>query len=158
MSLSAYPDFDITVKKEDIQRLFVNRKEYDFINKIASEFLQKIAGQFVYYLKIDRQRTEPNIYGESKAKILFAETKVPALVSEVVRLVNDEYGPRYEKDLRVAFLQELNKVYGINDIVMGDFIKWQDKTYEILNVERHKKIYGQEEFTFEIIANCKARE
>ncbi len=70
-----------------------------------------------------------------------------------------KFGIRYKKQLRVSFLQKLNETYGVNDIFPGDFVQWQNKKYEILgNIVRNKKLYGQEEYTFEIICTCEARE
>lgn len=159
MALTNYPDFSTKIIKQDIERLFIQDLEYEFMNHIAAELMQKVAGQYVYLIRIDRERTKTNSYGESKQKIIQGEpVKLPALVGETVTPVNDEYGIRYKKQLRVSFLQKLNETYGVNDVFVGDFVEWQQKRYEILKLDRNRKLYGQEQYTFEIICTCEARE
>lgn len=160
MALELYPDFNTKIKKEDINRLFVTDKEFDFINHISAEFMQRIQGQFVFYIPIDREKTIPNSYGESKQKIVKGgqKVKLPASIKEIVTPINDNYGIRHKKELRVAFLQKLNEAYGVNDIFMGDYLEWSDKKYEIINIKRERKVYGQDEYYFEIICSCEARE
>lgn len=152
-----------SVIKEDIKRAFINDKEFAFMNSVIAEYMQRIAGQFVHYLKINKQKTKSNIYGESKQKITFDKVKLPALVSEVVKFENDDLGLKYKKTLRVGFLSKLNEAYGVNDIVLGDYILWGGgeefgKKYEIINIERHKKFFGASEYYYEIVAICEARE
>lgn len=159
MALENYPDFDTKVKNEGVQRLFVQQLEYDFMNHIAAELMQKISGQYVHLLRVDREKTKVNTYGESKQKILLGNpVKLPALVGETVIPVNDEFSIRYKKQLRVSFLQALNEAYGVNDVFKGDFVEWQEKRYEIINISRNRKLYGQKEMTFEIVCNCEVRE
>lgn len=159
MALENYPDFDTKITKQGVERLFVQDLEFDFMNHIASELMQKISGQYVFLIRIDRERTKVNSYGESKQKVIQGEPiKLPALVGETVTPVNDEFGIRYDRKLRVSFLQALNEAYGVNDVFVGDFVTWQEKKYEILNISRNRKLYGQEKYTFELVCTCEVRE
>lgn len=159
MALTKYPDFNTKVVKQDIERLFIQDLEFEFMNHIAAELMQKVAGQYVYLIRVDRERTKTNSYGESKQKIIQGEPiKLPALVGETVTPVNDEYGIRYDRKLRVSFLQVLNEAYGVNDVIMGDFVTWQEKKYEILKIDRNRKLYGQEKYTFELVCTAEIRE
>lgn len=159
MALENYPDFDTKVTKQGVERLFIQDLEFDFMNHIAAELMQKISGQYVHLIRIDRERTKANSYGESKQKIIQGEpTKLPALVGETVTPVNDDYGIRYDRKLRVSFLQKLNEAYGVNDVFVGDFVQWQEKKYEILNIQRNRKLYGQKEYTFELVCTAEIRE
>jgi len=147
------------IKEDEISSIFITDKEVNFINSVASEVLQKTMAQSVFYIKIDKERTQSNFYGESKEKITMDKIKLPARVTNIVRPINDEYGIRYEKETRIAFLQKLNIAYGVNDIEYGNFIEWQQKLYEIINIDRKRILYGQEQFgDFEIICICKARQ
>ena len=67
--LSALPEYNSSVTKQDIDQLFAKQKEFDFMNVIAAELHQKVIGQYVYYFKVDKERPETNIYGESKEKM-----------------------------------------------------------------------------------------
>jgi len=157
--LSALPEYNSSVTKQDIDQLFAKQKEFDFMNVIAAELHQKVIGQYVYYFKVDKERTETNIYGESKEKIVQGEkVKVPCTVSEVIKPVNDSFGIRFDKSLRVAFLLKLLDAYGISNVFQGDYLEFQQKNYEIVSIERHRKFYGNQEQTFELIATCKVRE
>jgi len=159
MALEEYPNFSTQVKNEGVKKLFIQDLEYNFMNHIASELMQKISGQYVHLYRVDRQRTKTNSYGESVQKVLMGEpVKLPALVGETVTPINDEFSIRYKKQLRVSFLQVLNIAYGVNDVFQGDFLEWQQKRYEIINISRNRKLYGQENYTFEIICTCEARE
>lgn len=159
MALEEYPNFSTQIKNEGVTKLFIQELEYDFMNHIASELMQKISGQFVHLMRVDRQRTKTNSYGEAVQKVLMGEpVKLPALVGETVTPINDEFGIRYKKQLRVSFLQKLNEAYGVNDVFQGDFLDWQQKRYEIINISRNRKLYGQQEYTFEIICTCESRE
>lgn len=154
------------IADNNIETIFIKQAEVDMINHFAAEYMQKIAGQFVYYIKIDVQRTKTNIYGETKTKIVqdsdFNKNgiKLPATVKQIVTPINDGNGLRYDRTLRVGFLSKLNQAYGVNDIFSGDFIKWNNMIYEIIQPpERQRMIFGQAEFSdFEIICTCKVRQ
>lgn len=147
------------IEKSDIHSIFIGKKEFKLMQKISAEYLQKVQGQYVLYIKIDRQKTESNIYGETKHKIIEGNPiKLPATVAEIAKMVNDDFGIRFDKDLRVSFLNVLNEQYGVTDVRMGDFVEWQQKKYEIVAIDRTRKFFGLEEFCFEINCTCKARE
>ena len=153
-------NFSTQLTADSISNLYIQQEEVDLINKMAAEYMTKIAGQYVYYIQIDVDRTETNIYGESKSKIVQGnKIKLPATVQQIVKPENTENGIRYERTLRIGFLSKLNQAYGVNDIRQGNFIEWNKMTYEIINIERQRMIFGQERFSdFEIVCNCKIRE
>jgi hypothetical protein len=153
-------NFSTQLTADNISNLFVQQKEVDLINKMAAEYMNKISGQYVYYIQIDIDRTQTNFYGESKEKIVQGnKVKLPAIVQQVVKPINDENGIRYDRNLRVGFLSRLNEAYGVNNIIQGNFLEWNKMIYEIISIERQRMIFGQERFSdFEIICNCKIRE
>jgi len=153
-------NFSTQLTADSISNLFIQQAEVDLINKLAAEYMTKIAGQYVYYIQIDIDRTETNIYGESKSKIVQGKKiQLPATVQQIVKPENTENGIRYSRKLRVGFLSKLNNAYGVNDIRLGNYLEWNKMNYEIINIERQRMIFGQERFSdFEIICNCEIRE
>ncbi len=153
-------NFSTQITADSISNLYIQQEEVDLINKMAAEYMTKIAGQYVYYIQIDVDRTETNIYGESKSKIVQGnKIKLPATVQQIVKPENTENGIRYDRTLRIGFLSKLNQAYGVNDIRQGNFIEWNKMTYEIINIERQRMIFGQERFSdFEIVCMAKIRE
>ena len=153
-------NFSTQITAGSISNLFVQQEEVDFINKVVAEYLTKVAGQSVYYIQIDINRTQTNLYGESKTKIIQGKkVQLPATIQQIVQPENTENGIRYSRKLRVGFLTKLNEAYGVNDIRQGNYIEWNNMTYEIINIERQRMVFGQERFSnFEIICNCEIRE
>src|ERR1035437_2054559 len=103
-------NFTTDLKIEPIQNIFMPQKDVDYFNWVASQFMQRVQGQSVLFIKIDKETTQSNFYGESKNKRVQGDPiRLPASVSEIVTPINDETGIRFKKQLRVGFLQKLNE-------------------------------------------------
>ena len=50
---------------------FIPQKEFDLINQMNEELIDEIVGQSVDIYKVNVERTEDNVYGESKLSNLF---------------------------------------------------------------------------------------
>ena len=59
---------------------FIPQKEFDLINSMNEELIDEIVGQSVDIYKINIERTEDNIYGESTAKYYDVGFRVNCLI------------------------------------------------------------------------------
>ena len=59
---------------------FIPQKEFDLINQMNEELIDEIVGQSVDIYKVNVDRTEDNVYGESTAKYYDIGFRVNCLI------------------------------------------------------------------------------
>ena len=59
---------------------FIPQKEFDLINQMNEELIDEIVGQSVDIYKVNVERTEDNVYGESTAKYYDIGFRVNCLI------------------------------------------------------------------------------
>ncbi len=141
--------------------LFLGEKERDLVKQINDEVIERVIGQTVVYYPISREHTNYHpIYGESVQKTFLAPIKVHALIEwEGSKTKADPFGIDRVTSITVKFhrrrLTEDQDLY----VREGDFLLYGDTFYEIVTLNESKRLFGQIDHKFEIIAKCiKARE
>ncbi len=116
------------------------------ISDLTKELFKDIAGQVVYYYAISENKTRAHeLYNESSDKVWDTPVALNALVgSPETEVKTDIFGPSTLQKLEV-FLHYRDLLDVGIDVSTGDFIRWGDTLYEIVNVSRLRNIYGHAE-------------
>ena len=121
---------------------YVGRADIQFINCLNSELLKNIVSQSILYFRVDEERTQQNIYGESKRKFwknpikLFARVEVQEPTQKIDQFSLDE-----ENKITIYF--DKYDLYKNNvKPTVGDYVKFSTITYEILKLYEWQPLYG----------------
>ena len=83
---------------------FIPQKEFDLINQMNEELIDEIVGQSVDIYKVNVDRTEDNVYGESTAKYYDIGFRVNCLILYNEPVVNqDEFGADLNSNITMFF-------------------------------------------------------
>ena len=141
--------------------LFVGQKERDFVKQVNDEIIERVVGQTIIYYPVSREFTNYHpVYGEAVQKTFLAPIKVQALIEwEGSKTTTDQFGIDRLTSIVIKFhrrrLTEDQDLY----VREGDFVLYGDTFYEIVSLNESKRLFGQIDHKFEIIAKCiKARE
>ena len=140
--------------------LFLGEKERNLVKQINDEIIERVIGQEIIYYPMSREHTNYNLYGEAVQKTFLSPIKVQALVEwEGSKTETKVYGIDRVTNITVKFhrrrLTEDQELY----VREGDFLLYGDTFYEIITIAEPKRLFGQIDFKFEIVAKCiKARE
>jgi hypothetical protein len=140
--------------------LFGTSRDASLIRHLNRELINNIIEQQVGYYKINLEKTEHNMYGESNGTKVFYD---PVLINCLIERTpptwtSDDFGPDIKQDLTVRFLRddlagislsiELPEggrgfQYGIVPEV-GDIMLWQNDYYEIDSVVENQLFVGKD--------------
>ena len=141
--------------------LFLGKKERDLVKQVNDELIERVIGQGVFYYPISMENTNyHSLYGEAIEKTFLSPVRVYALimwegfVTETTSLGIDR---------RPSILIHFHKRRLTEDqdlfVREGDFVKYGDTFYEIVQLNEPKQIFGQVDHKMEIEVQCiKARE
>jgi hypothetical protein len=141
--------------------LFLGKKERDLVKQVNDELIERVIGQGVFYYPISIENTNyHSLYGEAIEKSFLSPVRVYALimwegfVTETTSLGIDR---------RPSILVHFHKRRLTEDqdlfVREGDFVKYGDTFYEIVQLNEPKQIFGQVDHKMEIEAKCiKARQ
>jgi len=138
--------------------LFLGKKERDLVKQVNDELVEKVIGQQILYYSIDLERTNFHaLYGEAIQKTFLPPVRVYALVKF------DEEGTTYMNDVGVDHSSVITvyfhhrRLTEDQDLFVreGDFILYGDTYYEMTKIEEARKLFGQVNHTFEVVATCK---
>lgn len=141
--------------------LFLGKKERDLVKQVNDELIERVIGQGVFYYPISIENTNyHSLYGEAIEKSFLSPVRVYALimwegfVTETTSLGIDR---------RPSILIHFHKRRLTEDqdlfVREGDFVKYGDTFYEIVQLNEPKQIFGQVDHKMEIEAKCiKARQ
>jgi hypothetical protein len=141
--------------------LFLGKKERDLVKQVNDELIERVIGQGVFYYPISMENTNyHSLYGEAIEKSFLSPVRVYALimwegfVTETTSLGIDR---------RPSILVHFHKRRLTEDqdlfVREGDFVKYGDTFYEIVQLNEPKQIFGQVDHKMEIEAKCiKARQ
>ena len=141
--------------------LFLGEKERNLVKQVNDELIERVIGQTVLYYPISREHTNYHpVYGESVQKTFLAPIKVNALVEwEGSKTSTEVFGIDRVTSITVNFHRR--RLIEDQDLFVreGDFLLYGDTFYEIVTLNESKRLFGQIDHKFEIIAKCiKARE
>lgn len=138
-----------------MSRLFIGQREQNLISDLTKEVIRDIVGQKVYYYAISELKTRNHeIYNESSDKVWDAPVELSALVGSPERTVKtDIFGPEHLAKLEV-FVHYRDMIdVGVN-ISIGDFLRWGDTVYEIVDIANLRNVYGHAESTDGLKLSC----
>ena len=141
--------------------LFTGKKERDLVKQVNDEVIERVIGQqIIYYpISIDETNFHP-IYGEALNKAFLNPIRVHALVewqgyeTQTTNLGVDRL-PKILVHFHKRRLTEDQDLF----VREGDFVKYGETFYEIVQLNEPKQMFGQIEHRMTIEAKCiKARQ
>ena len=136
--------------------LFLGEKERDYSKQINDEVIERVVGQTILYYPINLETTNFHpLYGESINKTFLSPIRVYALVKwDSDQTSTSNYGLDRETKITVNFhrrrLTEDQDLY----VREGDFVLYADQYFEIVKLLEPRLLFGQQENSFEISAQC----
>jgi len=123
--------------------LFGGSRDINLFRSINKELLHDIIEQQVGYYKIQLDKTNSNIYGESSNKTYYSPVLIPCLIYRNPQdTQSDQFGSDIKHPNQFAFLRE--------DLIeadvypeIGDVILWQEKYYEAESLIENQLILGK---------------
>jgi len=142
--------------------MFFGEKERNLVKQVNDEIIERVIGQQILYFPIDIPHTNFHpLYGEAVEKTFLPPIRVYALVefSGAETDFMDNVGVDRMWKATIHFhnrrLTEDQDLY----VREGDFVRYGDTYYEIMDWTLNKQLFGQIDHTFEITAECiRARE
>ena len=135
---------------------FIPQKEFDLINQMNEELIDEIVGQSVDIYKVNVDRTEDNVYGESTTKYYDIGFRVNCLIQyNEPEIRQDEFGPDNFSSIEMYF-QRNNLASGSLNFFpeVGDVVDWNDYYWEIGSVTEPQLIAGHQNFKHSITAKA----
>jgi hypothetical protein len=139
--------------------MFFNEKERNFTRQIANEIQERIIGQTVVYYPISREHTNyHSVYGEAIEKTFLSPVRVYALVTWNGKgketSAEDSFGLDQVTKITVKFhKRRITEDQNLN-VRVGDFVQYGSFLYEITKTAEPRELFGQQEFRFEVVAEC----
>jgi len=122
---------------------FLSNKDIQFINCLNSEIIKNVVGQNLSYYRVDEQKTEMNLYGESKVKTfrnpikIFARIEVPEPIQTMGSF------PLDEEDRLIVYFDKFDLYKHNIEPSIGDFVKAENEiVYEILKLYEWQPLFG----------------
>jgi hypothetical protein len=135
---------------------FVPEKEIRMIDSMNEELIDEIIGQSVDIYKVNIERTDDNIYGESSAKYYDQGFRVNCLIEySDWEVSNEEWGTDVNTTISM-FFQRNNLASGSLNFFpeVGDIVDWKDFYWEINGVSEPKTIAGHQHYKHSIKATA----
>ena len=135
---------------------FIPQKEFDLINQMNEELIDEIVGQSVDIYKVNVERTEDNVYGESTAKYYDIGFRVNCLIQyNEPEIIQDEFGADLNSSIEMFFQRENLSSGSLNFYPeIGDIVDWNDYYWEINGVTEPQLIGGHPSFNHSIKATA----
>ncbi len=133
---------------------FIPQKEIKVIDSMNEELIDEIVGQSVDIYKINVEKTEENLYGESTTKYYDVGFRVNCLIMFNEPEVNqDEFGADVNSNIEIYF-QRNNLASGSLNFYpeIGDIVDWNDFYWEIGSVTEPQLIAGHQNYKHSIKA------
>ena len=131
---------------------FIPQKEFDLINQMNEELIDEIVGQSVDIYKVNVDRTEDNVYGESTAKYYDIGFRVNCLIEYAEpEIIQDEFGSDLNASIEMYFHRETLKTSGFFPEI-GDIVDWNGHYFEMNSVTEPQLIAGHQGFKHQIKA------
>ena len=123
--------------------LFGGQRDINLFHTINRELLGNIIEQKIGYYKINLDKTDSNIYGESTEKFYNPPVLFNCLIERGdTNTTDDDFGPDTTRDAVFMFLRldlEESGIYPEN----GDIILWNENYYEAHNINENQYFVGK---------------
>ena len=135
---------------------FIPQKEFDLINQMNEELIDEILGQSVDIYKLNIERTEDNVYGESTAKYYDIGFRVNCMISyDAPEIQQDDFGADLNSSITMYFQRENLASGSLNFYPeIGDIVDWNDYYWEINGTTEPKLFAGHPNFKHNIVATA----
>jgi len=135
---------------------FIPQKEFDLINAMNEELIDEIVGQSVDIYKVNVERTEDNVYGESTAKYYDIGFRVNCLIDfSEPEVIQDEFGSDTNSNITMYFQRENLASGSLNFYPEnGDIVDWNDFYWEINGTTEPQLFAGHPNFKHNIVATA----
>ena len=135
---------------------FIPQKEFDLINAMNEELIDEIVGQSVDIYKVNIDRTDENLYGESTTKYYDIGFRVNCLIlySEP-EIVQDEFGSDLNTSIEMYFQRENLSSGSLNFYPeISDIVDWNDFYWEINGTTEPQLFAGHPGYKHQIKATA----
>ena len=135
---------------------FIPQKEFDLINAMNEELIDEIVGQSVDIYKVNIDRTNENVYGESTTKYYDVGFRVNCLILyNEPEIIQDEFGADLNTNIEMYFQRENLSSGSLNFYPeMGDIVDWNDFYWEINGTREPQLFGGHPNFKHNIVATA----
>jgi hypothetical protein len=135
---------------------FIPQKEFDLINQMNEELIDEIVGQSVDIYKVNVDRTEDNVYGESTAKYYDVGFRVNCLLLyNEPEVIQDEFGADTTANIEMYFQRENLSSGSLNFYPeIGDIVDWNDYYWEINGTTEPQLFAGHPNYKHQIKATA----
>jgi hypothetical protein len=135
---------------------FIPQKEFDLINQMNEELIDEIVGQSVDIYKVNIDRTNENVYGESTTKYFDIGFRVNCLIEYAEpEIIQDEFGADLNGNITMFFQRENLSSGSLNFYPeMGDIVDWNDFYWEINGTTEPQLFAGHPNFKHNIVASA----
>lgn len=141
--------------------MFMGEKEKELVKQVNDELIQDVVGQTVIYYPISIEHTHfHDLYGEAMEKSFLPPIKINALVEwEGSDTTITNFGIDRMSAITVHFFKRT--LLEDQDVAVkeGDFVRYGELYYEIVNLSEPRELFGQSTNKVEVSAKCiRARE
>ena len=135
---------------------FIPQKEFDLINQMNEELIDEIVGQSVDIYKVNVERTDENLYGESTTKYYDIGFRVNCLILyNEPEIIQDEFGADKNANIEMYFQRENLASGSLNFYPeIGDIVDWNEYYWEINGTTEPQLFGGHPKFKHQIKATA----
>ena len=135
---------------------FVPQKEFDLINAMNEELIDEIIGQSVDIYKVNIDKTDENLYGESTTKYYDIGFRVNCLILfNEPDNVQDEFGTDLNSSIEMYFQRENLSSGSLNFYPeVGDIVDWNNFYWEINGTLEPQLVAGHPGYNHQIKATA----
>ena len=135
---------------------FIPQKEFDLINQMNEELIDEIVGQSVDIYKVNIDKTDSNLYGESTTKYYDIGFRVNCLINFSEPTIDqDEFGADLNSNITMYFQRENLASGSLNFYPeMGDIVDWNNHYWEINGTTEPQLFAGHPNFKHNIVATA----
>jgi hypothetical protein len=142
--------------------LFTGEKERNLVKQVNDELIERVIGQQVAYFAVDIDRSNFHpLYGEAIQKTFLPPIRVHALIKWEGQTQSFTQNVGIDKETSIEIHFHKKRLTEDQDLYVreGDFVLYGDRYYEIVKLDEPKRLFGQIENKFEVVAKClRARE
>ena len=136
--------------------MFLGKPERDLVKQVNDEIAERVVGQQVLYYPIDVENSNYHpLYGEAIVKNFLPPIRVYVLINwEGSETTTDSFG--IDRRTRITVNFHRRRLTEDQDLWVqeGDFIRYGDLYYEIVELNEPRELFGQVDHKLEITAKC----
>lgn len=133
---------------------YYTSRDINLFNSINKELLSEIIDTSVNIFKINQFESEENLYGEGLRNIYYDAVSVSGLIEhDAPDYEQDEFGVQSNSRITIKFHRKT--LVDINlYLEVGDIIEWNDKNFEVNQINDNQLLAGRPNLKHSIICEC----